>query len=101
MPRYLGKCDCQQCGREADAYENTARMAYYNCGPCGVRVQQKNARGNALFMKQVRPDAEPDEGGEPAAETRESREIAEPKAAAQPPQKPAKRGLMSNTIFGG
>jgi predicted nucleic acid-binding Zn ribbon protein len=101
MPRYLGKCDCQQCGREADAYENTAGMAYYNCGPCGVRVQQKSARGNALFMKGVRPDTEPDDGREPAAESRESREIPEPKPAAQTAQKPVKRGLMGGTIFGG
>lgn len=100
MPRYLGKCDCQQCGREADAYENTARMAYYNCGPCGVRVQQKNTRGNTMFMKTVRPHLDPDEATpapEPAVPAvRESREIPETPPATPAPQKAVKRG---NTGF--
>jgi hypothetical protein len=97
MPRYLGKCDCQQCGREADAYENAASMAYYNCGPCGVRVQQKSARGNALFMKGVRRDAEPDDN----ENSREKPEIHAVVPAVKSPEKPAKRGLLANTIFGG
>lgn len=98
MP-YIGKCECQQpfCGREVDVYENRAGMAYYNCGPCGVRVQQKTARGNAQFMATVRREA----ADEAPADAGNSREIAEPKPAEKAPAKPAKRGILASSIFGG
>lgn len=95
MSGYIGKSDCQQCGREVDVYENRAGMAYYNCGPCGVRVQQRTQRGHASFMHGVRREVEPEA---PASKTPEN---PAPPAPEKSPEKPAKRGLMRNTIFGG
>lgn len=88
---YIGKCECQQCGHEVDVYTNRSAMAYYNCGPCGVRVQQKTQRGNARFMQGVRKFDVPDEPETPApvakptaTPTAPAAQVGNPKPAAAP-----------------
>ncbi|MEX3955898.1 hypothetical protein [Trinickia sp. EG282A] len=94
MP-YLGKSECQQCGREVDVSTNVRGMAYYRCAPCGVKVQQTTERGNRMLVAKTRRFEDPDEAApaaKPAApETRESREITEPQPATAKPATAAKR----------
>jgi hypothetical protein len=67
MP-YVGKIECYQCDHEVDVYTNVSGMAYYNCGPCGFRAQQKTQRGNDRFLTRVRKYSEPDDSPAPAAQ---------------------------------
>lgn len=104
---YIGKTECQQCGREVDVSENITGHLYYRCAPCGVRVQQTNARGDRLLRGKTRVFSDPDEAApalqaaaeQPAAapvNRSESPRIDEPKPAAKPAaDKPAVTGAMA------
>lgn len=100
---YIGKCDCQQCGREVDAHTNVSGLGYYNCGPCGFQGRQRTQKGHRQWMETVRLDVDPDAAPQVP-------EVAPQKPAIRsetPEQKPApeakKRsgGLLQNSIFAG
>jgi hypothetical protein len=106
MP-YIGKADCGTCSHAVDVRSNVRGMAYYKCGRCGVSVQQKEDKGNRLFLAKVRPEADPDEvlqSAPVADETpRESPRIAEPKLATKATPvttKPAAKQPFSIFNFG-
>jgi DNA-directed RNA polymerase subunit RPC12/RpoP len=99
MP-YIGKAECQQCGREVDVSTNVRGMAYYRCGPCGFKAQETTERGNRMLLGKTQRFADPDEASEapgPAAhEPRESREITDHQPAPAKPAtaaKPARKGM--------
>ena len=96
---YIGKCDCQQCGREVDAHTNVSGLGYYNCGPCGFQGRQRTQKGHRLWLEKVRLDVEENaapEVPEPAPATPANRSESQEKKAAPKP-----RGLLQNSIFGG
>lgn len=95
---YIGKTECQQCGHEVDVYTNRSAMAYYNCGPCGVRVQQKTQRGNDKFLKTVRRYEAPEEQEPPAPAQKPA---SAPPAPVAPPQNTKPAAKPRNGIFGG
>lgn len=105
MSNYVGKSECQQCGREVDVSLNRAGMAYYRCAPCGVHVQQKSERGNRLLLGKTRRFESPDDAPEPpesaAQEPRESREITEQKPAPAKPATAAKTARRGMGFWGG
>jgi hypothetical protein len=106
MP-YLGKGDCQNCGREVDVSLNVRGMAYYRCGPCGFKGQQSTQRGNDAFVRTVRREVE-EEAAPPPAKCSESQEIADAEPATMPAAKPGKtlektaprRGLFGGVLRG-
>jgi hypothetical protein len=100
MP-YIGKGDCDHCGKDVEVKTDKNGMAYYKCGPCGFEGWHSKMTSSQKFLAEVRRDTEPEGGSEPPEISRESQEIPERKPAAQDQQKPKKRGLMDNTIFGG
>lgn len=95
---YIGKCECQQCGHEVDVYTNRSAMAYYNCGPCGVRVQQKTQRGNARFLQGVRKFETPEEEPAPAPVQKPT---ATPPAPVAPVQSTKPAAKPRTGFFGG
>lgn len=76
-----GKCDC--CKRGVDVYTDKNGMAYYNCGPCGVRVLHRARRTSDAVLAGLERDATPEDGGAPPAPT--------PIPVKQPSQPPAPR----------
>ncbi len=83
MATFEGRGDCDCCGKGVDVYTDKAGKAYYNCGPCGVRVLHRSARTTAAVLAKLDRDTEPD-GGAPVT----------PPAPARPEPSPAPRAAV-------
>ena len=60
-----GECDCCKArGRKSavDVYSDKNGMAYYNCGPCRVRVVHRDRRESDALLARIDRHAEPDDG---------------------------------------
>lgn len=102
MAKFEGRGACDCCKAGVDVYSDKNGLAYYNCGPCGVRLLHRKARTSAAFIARIDRHAEPDDGTPPAALP-----VAPPAAApaaapvapgrnAPPPPKQKKAGFLSN-----
>lgn len=61
MATYQGTCTCQNCGAIAHVHTNKRDLAYYKCGPCGVKVEHFTMRTSQKFLKTITPHIDPDE----------------------------------------
>ncbi|AJW53201.1 hypothetical protein [Burkholderia pseudomallei] len=87
---YIGKSECQQCGREVDVSENVSGRLYYRCGPCGFKAQQTSARGDRMLREKTRLFADQDEAP-PEPKIDEPKRSDSPRnAEAKPAHVPAK-----------
>jgi predicted nucleic acid-binding Zn-ribbon protein len=105
MAKFEGRGVCYCCTKGVDVYSDRNGMAYFNCGPCGVRVLHRNKRTSDAMLSRLDRDAEPDDGAPAvaalpaAAPEPERRQAARPAAPApvQQQKPPAKKtGFLSN-----
>lgn len=61
-----GKCAC--CAAQVDVYSDKNGLAYYKCGPCGVKVTHSKAAKSGAFLGAIDRHADQDEKP-PAAKT--------------------------------
>lgn len=89
MAKFEGRGACDCCKKGVDVYSDKGGLAYYNCGPCGVRVLHRNRRTSDALLARIDREAEQDDGPAPAPG-------AAPRAPAGPPAPPKKPGFLSN-----
>lgn len=91
MAKFEGRGACNCCGKSVDVYSDKGGLAYYNCGPCGVRVLHKNRRTSDAFLSRLDREAEPEEGPvEPPAAKPAPAPSPAPRVAVAPPAVPPK-----------
>jgi hypothetical protein len=64
-----GKCACcEQVGKTSmvDVYSDKNGLAYYNCGPCRVRIVHRDRRASDHLLGRIDRHAEEDGGAPPA-----------------------------------
>lgn len=97
-----GKCDRACCGAAVDVYSDKNGMAYYNCGPCGVRMLHKKRTASERFLSEIDRHAEADDGAPPpappaaAAPAPARTKASEQAPRQQPAPSPRKGGFLSN-----
>lgn len=88
MAKFEGRGACDCCKKGVDVYSDKGGLAYYNCGPCGVRVLHRNRRTSDALLGRIDREAEQDDAPAPGAA---------PARAPTPPAPPApkKSGFLS------
>lgn len=61
-PTFEGCGKCDRCKKKVDVYSNINGLAYYNCGPCGFRGQDRVRKTSDAFLAGLDREAEADDG---------------------------------------
>jgi hypothetical protein len=97
-----GKCACcEQAGKTSmvDVYSDKNGLAYYNCGPCRVRIVHRDRRASEALLARIDRHAEEDGAAPPAPAPLPVKPAAAPpapKPVQTPPPAPKAGGFLSN-----
>jgi hypothetical protein len=58
----MGTCACQNplCGATVQVYTDRNNMAYYKCGPCGIKVTHSIMKHSQKFLATITAHTDPD-----------------------------------------
>ena len=83
MATFQGRGKCACCGAPVDVYDDKNGLAYYKCGPCGIKLTHSKAAKSRALLETI--DRHADEDGAPP----EKPQVPAPAPAKKPPTVPS------------
>ena len=95
MAKYAGRGACSCCKAPVEVYTDRNGLAYYKCGPCGVKLTHSKPQKSHAFIATIDRHADEDEAPAPV---KEGASPPVPAAVLENSGKPASKGMFG---FGG